>query len=636
MSSDDKNRFLSLVAKELTLQQCVKDQRAIVLGETEDERPLVFSKEKLKTHLLIQSPTQHGKTFLARHIVRELLAENATVYVDDPKGDLYHGLEEDCAGLGLGDRTILFDTSRTDRILAFNPLQPMGLRPEDHALWIVGSVKACWHQESMDETPQRLRWMFNALVPVIAAQGLFHDALTLLNYRSESRRREILSTTTNDLIREEWEAYENLTVSRRREETASTFGWLYPFCTNPTIQAIVGRRPESVDIGRALREGSIFLSYIPRFRPLQPDQVNFLRTLFLQSLLAHAFHVPLGVRPPLYIVLDEAEHVLERDPGVIETILNEGATLGIHLILIFHTLAQVMKERPSLLASVLSNCRTKILGGHLTQQDLPMLTEEFFIEEWHPYIVKDVIESLEIEPVETTRDTIAFSEGGQEAVAKQAGRALGQALQEATTETESEGESDGWTDSSLVSETITRFPDGDDPSTGETAGSGSSYVAVSTMTRGIAKTIGSVFSEAVSSSTSKSAGTTWNKAITRGPFHELLKRIKVSSREFLSLQEFLTTKLQRLKGLPRAHWAIKTIEGRAVFFKAAFVKSLDKGSDLLADFRKLVFKKSWYAEIPEKPGPSSMPSEEIVHPAEEAYLCGEVVVRKPKRRNGNG
>jgi hypothetical protein len=187
-----------------------------------------------------------------------------------------------------------------------------------------------------------------------------------------------------------------------------------------------------------------------------------------------------------------------------------------------------------------------------------------------------------------------------------------------------------------MSETITRFPDGDDPSTGETAGSGSSYVAVSTTTRGIAKTIGSVFSEAVSSSTSKSVGKTSSKTITRAAFHELQKRMKVSSREFFGLQEFLTTKLQKLKGQPVAHWAVKTIEGRAVFFKATFVKSLDKGRDLLSDFRKLVFNKSWYAALPEKPGPTSMQSDEVVPSADETYLCGEVVIKKPKRRNCDG
>jgi hypothetical protein len=629
MFSNGVERFQRFIAREFMLQQRIKGERAIVLGETEDKRPLLLPKDKLKTHLFIQAPTQHGKSFLARQIVRGLLAEDATVYVDDPKGDLYHGLEEDCAVLGLADRTILFDTSRTDRLLAFNPLEPMGLRPEDHALWVVGSVQACWHQESMDETPQRARWMFNALVPVIAAGGRFHDALALLNYRTSARRREILEATTNPLIREEWDGYENLTVARRREETASTFGWLYPFCTNPTIRGIVGNGNNSVDLGQALKDGSIFLSYMPRFRPLQPDQVNFLRSLFLQSLLAQAFHIPLGVRPPLYIVLDEAEHVLGRDPGVIETILNEGATLGIHLILIFHTLAQVTKEKPALLASVLSNCRTKILGGHLTQLDLPMLTEEVFIEDWHPYIVKQQFETLEVEPVETTRDTVAFSEGVQEAVAKQAGRALGQMLQKAKTKSHSESEGDGWNDSSMTSDTITHVPDHDDPTKAETVGGGMSYAASSQVTNAVARTVASAFSEVLSSGINKSAGKNYSKTITRGPFQELIKRLKVSSREFFSLAEFLTTKLQKLKRQPRAHWAIKTIEGQAIFFRAAFVKSLGKSEDLLSNFRKLIFGRPTYVPLADNFPPASSPSASQSEDDED-YFCREVSF-KPKK-----
>jgi hypothetical protein len=109
-------------------------------------------------------------------------------------------------------------------------------------------------------------------------------------------------------------------------------------------------------------------------------------------------------------------------------------------------------------------------------------------------------------------------------------------------------------------------------------------------------------------STSESKGKNWNKTITTGPFHELRKKWKVASREFLSLQDFLTTRLQKLKGQSRAHWLAKPTEGRAVFFKAVFVKPLLHGKDYLVAFREKVFGKACYVPLPQEPAPPALPA----------------------------
>jgi hypothetical protein len=99
---------------------------------------------------------------------------------------------------------------------------------------------------------------------------------------------------------------------------------------------------------------------------------------------------------------------------VVETILNEGRSLGIYLILMFHNLAQVAKVNPALLATVLTNCRTKIIGGGLTQPDLEVLTPELFVRDWHPHLVRQEIRGLEVEPVETTRMSLAVGRSQEE------------------------------------------------------------------------------------------------------------------------------------------------------------------------------------------------------------------------------
>jgi hypothetical protein len=61
-------------------------------------------------------------------------------------------------------------------------------------------------------------------------------------------------------------------------------------------------------------------------------------------------------------------------------------------------------------------------------------------------------------------------------------------------------------------------------------------------------------SHGVTESAGASAGQ--STSITVSPFHELRKRWRVVSREFLTLQDFLVTKLIELKAQAIAHWAI--------------------------------------------------------------------------------
>jgi len=593
---------------------------------------------------MIQAPTGGGKSYLARHLVRQLLARSpseAAVFVDDPKGDFYAGLEEDCAALTLENRTILFNTSHGERLVGFNPLLRNGLSPQDHALWILGAVKACWGQENFDATPQLARWLFNGTAPAIEGGGTFLDALEMLNYEKSSTRRLFIEKSTDSLVKQEWENYEKLSQTRRREETASAYARLRPFVHNPTIKQIMAPPHASLDLGRALREGKILLSHIPRYRPLDPELVSLLRSLLLHSLLAQAFHHPVGERPPLYIVLDEAEHLLERDTGAIATILNEGRSLGIHLILIFHTFAQVARKNPALLASVLANCRTKFVGGHIPQEDLRILTEEFFVEEWSPYIVKDEITGLEVEPIEETRAQISLSEGEQKSLARTAGIALGDALArgitaqvsggigktDATSDVRSRGKSNSHqhtegfreADASGASVGDVFGPDGmplttyhgdasshvSDHSIADAYGTteseaeahGSSSAVIRSIAASIAGSLTRTNTRTTSGSVAETVGRNAQHGVTIVPFLAPRKRVRVVSRTFLGLQEFLTEKLNRLKGQRVAHWAVKPPEGRATFFRAVFVQPLLKTKERLLGFRQRVFRDPCYIAV---------------------------------------
>jgi hypothetical protein len=88
----------------------------------------------------------------------------------------------------------------------------------------------------------------------------------------------------------------------------------------------------------------------------------------------------------------------------------------------------------------------------------------------------------------------------------------------------------------------------------------------------------------------------WTESINISPFHRLVKRWKVSSREFLSLQDFLATKLITVKDLLRQHFAIKGPVGKALWFKVVTVSPLPGGRERLPEFWRTVFSKPWFQE----------------------------------------
>src|SRR5262245_57266048 len=87
---------------------------------------LSIAASMLDTHCLIKAPTRYGKTFNARHILRQLLPEDAFFWIDDPKVRLFEGVAADAADLGLLDRLVMLDTS-AHKLLSFNPLHRHGL-----------------------------------------------------------------------------------------------------------------------------------------------------------------------------------------------------------------------------------------------------------------------------------------------------------------------------------------------------------------------------------------------------------------------------------------------------------------------------------------------------------------------------
>lgn len=108
-----------------------RKEGAILLGGEKNRKEIYLDFKRLITHVHGIGPTGVGKTMMMRNLFRQL-ANHPTkpcVIVLDPKSDqdLYQGCVRDTAAMNLDERVVLFDSSRDDYIVGYNPLRPNGL-----------------------------------------------------------------------------------------------------------------------------------------------------------------------------------------------------------------------------------------------------------------------------------------------------------------------------------------------------------------------------------------------------------------------------------------------------------------------------------------------------------------------------
>jgi hypothetical protein len=488
-----------------------------------------------------------GKTMLARYLVRYLLPQEAAVVCFDSKGDLHYGLREDCAALGLDERTILLETNSAN-LTAWNPLKPIGLDPQNQAAWVAAAFLSAWRQHTFFETAQMWRWLYYTMALCIDGGGTIVDGLNVLRSGGNFERNQMLARCNLQEVKREWRDYEGKSDTKKFEITAPAFARLQPFCENPVIEAMM-TAPNSLDLGDILREGKILLAHIPSSDPLLPGVAQMLRSLLFHLLIAQARNIK--DRPPLYLVIDEAWEVMEHDPELLEEILNLGSSpnVRIHVILIFHTFAQAAKVNPGLLSGLLSFCRTKILGGGIPDEDLQVLTPEFFRQEWNPYIVKDRELKLIQESIETTRVQESESKGGS--------KQRGTSLHEMVVRTLMRGKTKSSGTNTMDMGGMTLLEDGTSQYSGGGFGTMSSE----------GEHAGEADAQGTGKGTHTANGENWNKGRMVIPFQEIKKHWYYLNR-YLELNEYLATRTNQLKTQVARHFVIKYFQDKAVFFRS--------------------------------------------------------------------
>jgi hypothetical protein len=368
---------------------------------------LYIDPKQLSTHMQVIGATGLGKTFFLEGLIKQLAVEGHGLAVLDPHGDLYDRLllffaylDRERPDLRLSERVIPFNIADTANILGFNPVARNARVMTYQVVALMEAIRKCWGQDSFEATPRLARWLFNAGYAVVDSGLTLYQTRHMVNPTNPLQRSAIISKIKDPDIRAEWEGISKLKITMQEERLESSYNKLKLFVSHEILKLIIGQYTNTVDFPAILDDNKILLVNLARQGVMTDENRHMLGTMIVNELLTAAFARPEGERPPFYAFIDEFQHFVTKDMC---EILDGGRKFGLHLILAHQHLKQTEKKEPEVYYSALTNARTKVVFGGLIDEDVEIMAKELYTGELDPDEIKDVIETIVWDPVESTR-----------------------------------------------------------------------------------------------------------------------------------------------------------------------------------------------------------------------------------------
>jgi hypothetical protein len=523
----DANRF-----ERYWKEQRAKTENSIFVGTLPDGTKIYLAPDQLSTHLHVIGVTGTGKSYFLEALVEQLIYQGYGVCLIDPHGDLYHRVLSFCAYLDLrrpelrlAERVIPFDVAERRQFLGFNPMQRRsdGMEVASQAKAMMEAIRKCWGQASFDATPRLGRWLYNICAALIEAELTFVQAYHLVEPSDNPLRRAIIEAVKRPTVKSEWESLLGMRLTEREDRLESSLNRIKPFIELPAIRRVIGQRANTLDVDAVIEQSKVWLVNLSRQNVISEDDQDLIGTLIVNALLISTFAKPKAKRKPFFLICDEFEKFVTPDMA---EILDGGRKFGLHLVLAHQHLQQLKQGDLQVYNSTLTNARTKVVFGGLSEEDLDVVAKELFTGELDPDLVKQEIYQTKFRPVESTRvvRTRSDSYGGSDSSG------------DSTTNTWTHGDLYSHTDSVWAGDELRSHTRTWAHGSGHSSGSQSSY----------------------------SSGTSESEV----PFVEHHEFRELSSREFRSLDEQLYIQKARLKRMPTQHYALLPPGQRVQFVKS--------------------------------------------------------------------
>lgn len=448
----------------------------LVLGQLAGRKAtLGFPRTERDKHLYVCGGTGTGKSKFLENLIRQDIKQwhrnKCGLILLDPHGSLYDSLIQ---WLAWNDRLlnvpiIPIDLRQDDWVVSYNLLRQRTADPAVLVDNITDAMAYVWGQGGTNQTPLFARWSGNVLRALYEKKLTLVEAEHLVDRVAKQVRYMMTSDMTDKPSRQDWQFADTLSAKDFESQIGSTVNRLQRFIRNQTMRSMFGQPNVSLDLGKALEEGSIILVSLATERAkVSKENAELFATLLLSDLWTAAQERGKrdGVKP-FYVYLDEFQRFVT--PTISDN-LDEARGYGLHLTMAHQFPNQLLDRGENgkrVYNSIMENASSKVVFRLSHEENLRVMAQWLFMGVMNPDEIKHELYSTKVmEYREELRTTVSRSHGRS----KGGGQFTGTTGTEGSSGTmdgndhmdpggwsesmaESAGDSETWTDSESESET---------------------------------------------------------------------------------------------------------------------------------------------------------------------------------------
>ena len=368
-------RATSSIAKSLAR----KPPQTYLGEERQNDQRLILKHSERLAHTHIIGSTGTGKSKLMELMLRkDVINRRAGVCLLDPHGSLYEDLVTFISHRypNHADRCVLFNpASDLENVMGFNPIPS----PVEHLDYLLDSlISAClkaWGQDNADETPRIAKWLENVFYTIIANDLTLVEAAPLLNVHNATNRNIMLGNVHSDPVLDDWMSFNKSNVNQKLNTIEGVANRLRKFLRNGIIRNIIGQKNSSINFTDLMEEGKIVLINLNGQGRISNDNSKLLGVLLVNEIFRCAkLRNPRDPsKKPFFFYIDEFANFVTRD---VARSLEEARKFGLFLTLSHQHLSQLKTDDEYLYASVMTNCKNKVVFGGLSHEDAELMMKE--------------------------------------------------------------------------------------------------------------------------------------------------------------------------------------------------------------------------------------------------------------------
>jgi hypothetical protein len=393
---------------------------------------LGFSRTDRDKHLYICGATGTGKSKFIEHLIRQDIINwrdtKCGMLVLDPHGSLYDSLLNWLAWNKIDRPIVPIDLRRDDWIVSYNVVRQREADPAVLVDNLTDAMAYVWGQGGTNQTPLFARWAGNVIRTLYEKRLTLVEAEHLVDRVGRQLRSAMTANLSDTPSRQDWEFANTLTAKEFESQIGSTVNRLQRFIRNQTMRAMFGQPGVSLDLGKALAEGSIVLvSLATEQAKVSKENAELFATLLLSDLWTAAQERGKrnGVRP-FYVYMDEFQRFIT--PTIAEG-LDEARGYGLHMTMAHQFPNQLLDRGENgrrVYNSIMENASSKVVFRLSHEDNLKAMAQWLFRGVMDPDQIKLELFGTKVMGYrEEIRETVTEGESWSESEGSQEGRSSG-------------------------------------------------------------------------------------------------------------------------------------------------------------------------------------------------------------------